>query len=533
MKKVNDSYKDLLNYYSVRANIKDMTKNTLRQTNSLRDYLLNPNDDTYKNLQKDNTNFNTLTSKTAVMDDNNDEKNTLQKLIESNQEFMKKSDQAVELAKTNKAKAVDYFSKEIVPFVQQIQTDEGNVEDPQQNKNAVIEKKNDANNTANFINKFIMIISVAGFLLSIAVGVLISRLISKPVVMMVGIANKIATGDLTAEEINVKNRDEIGDLAKAFNRMSQNLRNLIQKVGFHAEQVAASAEELTASSEQTSEATKHVAKSIEEIATSSEQQSQTVEETLQTVNTMAGSIEQISASAQEVSVSSKQATALAQEGNEAVQLAVAEISAISNTVNELNDTVNRLGVHSQAIEQIVGVITTIAGQTNLLALNAAIEAARAGEHGRGFAVVAGEVRKLAEQSRSSAEEIAQLIAIIKTEIQEVIKDTEKGTKEVASGIHAVQIAGTSFEQIQAAVSGVAGQMEEVSSAMLQLAANSGQMVKTMDVIASATEIAASGTQTVSAATEEQLATMEEISTSSNALSKMAEELHALIVQFKV
>ena len=379
----------------------------------------------------------------------------------------------------------------------------------------------------------VLTLGLIAILIGVIIAVYMGRIISKPVISIAESAEKIASGDLTIEDIKVKNRDEIGDLANSFNQMSHNLREMIHQVGSNAEQVAASAEELTASAEQTSQATEHIAESMQEVAVGVDNQVKSVEETSQTINEMSIGIQQVANNTQSVSSSAIDASEKASEGGQAIQSAVQQMNSINQTFNDLSEVIKGLGVRSKEIGQIIEVITDIAAQTNLLALNAAIEAARAGEHGRGFAVVADEVRKLAEQSAQSAQQISQLISTIQGETNKAVQSMDIATKEVLSGIGVVNTAGSSFEQIEGSINEVTTQIQEISSSVQQMSAGSEQLVQSMKFINQISESAASGTQGVAAATEEQLASMEEISSSANALSTMAEELQMLIGKFRI
>jgi len=374
-------------------------------------------------------------------------------------------------------------------------------------------------------------------IIAIAAGVIIAfyigRMISKPVVAIAESVEKIASGDLTVEELKVRNKDEIGKLAHSFNQMTMNLREMIHQVGSSAEQVAASAQQLTASAEQTGQATEHIASAMQEVAVGVDNQVQSVEETSQTISEMSTGIQQVANNAHSVSSSAIDASEKASEGGQAVKSAVEQMNSINQTVNGLSEVIGGLGERSKEIGQIIGAITDIAAQTNLLALNAAIEAARAGEHGRGFAVVADEVRKLAEQSADSAQQISQLISSIQGETNRAVCSMEVAAKEVFSGIGIVNRAGESFKQIEGSIHEVTTQIQEISSAVQQMAAGSEQIVQSMQFITEVSESASSGTQGVSAATEEQLAAMEEISSSANALSTMAVDLQRLIGKFKI
>ena len=195
--------------------------------------------------------------------------------------------------------------------------------------------------------------------------------------------------------------------------------------------------------------------------------------------------------------------------------------------------IKKLGNLSQEIGNIIGVITGIADQTNLLALNAAIEAARAGEHGQGFAVVADEVRKLAEQSKESADQIAGLINQMQEDTTEAVNVMEVGTKEVAAGKVIVDETGKRFEKILLSIEQVTAQIQEVSAISEEMSASAEEVNASIEEMANIAQYSASNTQNVASASEEQLASMEEITASATTLSKMAEDLQAIVKKFKL
>ncbi|WP_047153853.1 methyl-accepting chemotaxis protein [Aneurinibacillus tyrosinisolvens] len=379
--------------------------------------------------------------------------------------------------------------------------------------------------------KMILVLFIALIVGVIAVYFIITS-ITKPLKSLVHGAERIGQGDLT-EVIEVKSNDELGLLGNSFNQMAANLREVIRQVGDNAEQVAASAEQLSASAEQTGKATEQIAVTIQEVAAGTDKQTQSVEESSRTIGKLATGVQRIADNAQHVTASAADTSERAEEGAKNIQLAIEQMNAIGNTFSELSDSIKVLGERSNEISQIVQVITDISSQTNLLALNAAIEAARAGEHGKGFAVVADEVRKLAEQSSNSAQQIAQLITAIQEETNKTVQSMDHATKEVVEGIGVVNLSGESFKRIQHSVSEVAGQIEQVSSSVQQISAATEHVVHSITLISEVAEDAAAGTQHVSAATEEQLASMQEISASAASLTNRAEELQEAIGKFKV
>ncbi|QED46538.1 methyl-accepting chemotaxis protein [Cytobacillus dafuensis] len=377
------------------------------------------------------------------------------------------------------------------------------------------------------------ILGLFPMLLASLITIWMIRRRTKPITAIINYAKKISAGDLSAENLKVKNRDEIGDLTSTLNLMAQNLRELIHHVSSSSDQVAASSEELNASAEQTILATKQITKIMNEMTVSVESQVQSVEETSLTIEEMSNSVHQIANNAQNVSSTAIVASEKAQEGGETIETAVQQMNSIHLTVNGLAEVVKGLGERSKEIGQITDVITEIAEQTNLLALNAAIEAARAGDQGRGFAVVADEVRKLAELSAQSAQEISQLIVMIQNETNHAIQSMGSATTEVVEGIGKVNKAGESLGIIQNSIEEVSIQIQEVSSAVQQMASGAERVVRSMEFVSKIEEEVAVQTKYVSGSTEEQLASIEEVSSSAGALANMAEELQMLIKKFKI
>ncbi|OMF20417.1 methyl-accepting chemotaxis protein [Paenibacillus sp. FSL H8-0548] len=446
-------------------------------------------------------------------------------------EYFQLSEQIIDLRKQNKMTEVNaLLMNDGRTMIAKMENVLSEMEAYQQNLLNIGTKN--ASEQADDVFRLVMILGIIAVLLGLSIALFMGQLISKPLIEVAKVAEKIAGGDLTGKALVMKNNDEIGMLSSSFNMMANNLRALIHQVGNNAEQVAASSEELSASSEQTSSATEQIARTIQEVAAGLDQQVELSQNSSQTINELSLGFQQIAKNTQTVSSKAGEASEKAISGNESIKTAVTQMSSINETVAGLAQVIERLGEQSTEINQIVIVITELSAQTNLLSLNAAIEAARAGEHGRGFEVVAKEVRKLSEQSTQSAHQIAALISAIHAGMNEAVHSMEAVTKEVHAGIDIVHTAGQSFEYIQYAVNDVALESEEVSAAVQEMTAGVDEMTSAMRTISEVTESSAAGTEQVNASTQEQLSSMEEISASSNALAKMAEDLQLTISRFK-
>ena len=377
------------------------------------------------------------------------------------------------------------------------------------------------------------ILTVFGLLLAVGACLAFASRIMKPIADLEAHAEELAKGNLSLDDLPITSSDEIGTLTNAFNVMSGNIRKMISHMAKTAEQVAASSEELTANAQQSADAAVHVAETVGEVSIGMSQQLNDIDGAKKSVDTVYTDITSMADKARTVTTTSGQTAEAAQTGGKLMESAVGRMGNIEQSVMSSADAVRKLGENSQQIGQIVEAISSIAEQTNLLALNAAIEAARAGEHGRGFAVVAEEVRKLAAESQTSAEQIKERIASIQRDTTEAVASMEAGTEEVKSGTAAIREVGTQFSDILSMVNGIKSQMEEINASVQTVSNGAGHIVEAVDSIDTVSRSTAKNTQTISAATEEQSASNEEIAAASQALANLATDMQTAIGQFKL
>lgn len=383
------------------------------------------------------------------------------------------------------------------------------------------------------VRLMILLFSLAALAIGIIVSIIISYFISKPVAHISNTLKQVAAGNLTVPDVKVKTKDEIGALAESTNHLVGNLKKLIGNVHEAAGQVAASSEQLLASNEENAQVAEQIAQRVQHASVGAEKQLGFFGEVNSSIQEMAAGIEQIAESSERMIHSSDGAIQLVEDGTRSVQTVVDHMNQINVSFEKTSEIVTLLGSRSQEINGIAGLITEIANQTNLLALNAAIEAARAGEHGKGFAVVADEVRKLAVQSKKSADEIAGMIGLVQTEIKEAIEAVESGNHLVDQGLVTSAEANNAFKSITESIEGVSKDVHEVSCAVKQLTSQSHIIVETIGQVQEIAEGELTSTQESAAATEEQVATMEEVTHSAHGLTRLADDLQAAIGRFKL
>lgn len=339
-------------------------------------------------------------------------------------------------------------------------------------------------------------------------------------------------GDLT-QRVKVETNDEIGDLAREFNRFIDNIQNIVKQVNRNSDLVVSSAQDLSFISEETTKLSNEITSSIQEIASGSESQLQGIEEVMKAMEEMTKGIQHTAETTSIVSDESTNTANDSEQGNISIQKAVKQMESINKSVLSSTSIIKALDNRSNEIGEIIEVITGIAEQTNLLSLNAAIEAARAGENGRGFAVVANEVRLLAEQSKKSAEQISLLIKDIQHDTLKSVEAMDLVSNEVNLGIEFVHNAGDTFETILKASRHIAEQIQEVSAVTEEMSASSEEIGASLEEMTRISKMSSINSQNSASSSQEQLYSITEVSASANKLNEMAQVLKQLVAKFRV
>lgn len=334
----------------------------------------------------------------------------------------------------------------------------------------------DANQSITRVTLLLIGVSIVGVILSMILGLFISRVIKKPISKMVDAAKRMADGDLDIY-LDIDTKDEVGILANAFSRMADNVNEVMTNINSASEQVASGSKQVSESSMSLSQGATEQASSIEELT---------------------ASIEEIASQTRENAKNSNIANEISETAKENASQGSQQMNQMLKAMDEINES-------SSNISKIIKVIDEIAFQTNILALNAAVEAARAGQHGKGFAVVAEEVRNLAARSANAAKETTAMI-------EGSIKKVQDGTKIANQTSDALNNIVNGIGKVATLVNDIAVASNEQALGVAQI--NQG-LTQISDVV-----------QTTSATSEETAAASEE-------LSGQAEMLRNQVARFKL
>ncbi|MGH0951218.1 methyl-accepting chemotaxis protein [Bacillus mycoides] len=338
-------------------------------------------------------------------------------------------------------------------------------------------------------------------------------------------------GDLTAR-LQVNSNDEIGAIATSFNKMLENLQHIINRVQKTSVEVQTASENMLEKTNTSREATIRVQSSMSNLNSSIQSQTSSMEESSTAMDDMAISVQRIAESASSVAELAVATYEHANDGSTVIQKSVSQMTTIHEAVNATSEVVERLITHTKYIDTAVQSISNIAEQTNLLALNASIEAARAGEQGKGFAVVADEVRKLAEQSKTAAKDINQLLHQIQNDTETASSMMSQGRSEAFEGITVVRAAGTSFTTIVEQVNKVSTQMQDISATAEEMAASAEEMNASLNNIASISNEVSSETAATAQSAEQKVIVMNEMTLTAKQMKQTVEELDQLVSHFK-
>ena len=358
-------------------------------------------------------------------------------------------------------------------------------------------------NTAQSIN-FILLLSIVALAIGIIAAYLLTISITKPIHRAVALSNQLSEGNLTIE-VGETSKDETGLLLSSIQKTARNLRNMIATISGASAELASASETLALVTEKTAQGIVQQETETELVATA--------------MNEMAATVHDVADNASNAAKAAVEADNEAHSGSKVVEQTILGITTLNANVNESSDKLADVEKEVLNISSILDVIRGIAEQTNLLALNAAIEAARAGEYGRGFSVVADEVRSLASRTQESTQEIQRIIEKLQAGTQSTVVVMDKGREQAEQCVEQANDTSAALQSITRVIGIINDMNTQISDAAEQqslVAENINKNVLNVKDIAQ--ENAAASEETRSASTE---------------IAKLAEQLKALTIKFKV
>ncbi len=386
----------------------------------------------------------------------------------------------------------------------------------------------DANETAVYtavtVAATALIVIIIGFVLSTSIGTTIRKIMNG--------LEKASTGDLTVD-IHTRRKDEFMILCDSMNQMIGNIRSLLDKADIVSKAVGKSSESVGGNSGILLEETKSITSSIAEIEQGIVTQAQDAENCLTRMDDLSKKIGVVSDNAGKIANVADTTKQIVSNGLETIQELKDKAKATTKVTAEVISNIQDLEEASQSIAKIIGAINDIADETSLLSLNASIEAARAGDAGRGFAVVADSIRKLAEQSLNSVNEIKGIVGRIQKQTVDTVEVAKQAEVIVNSQEEALKNTIDVFKDIDKHVSGLADNLSEISNGIDDMDIAKRDTLSAIESISAVSEETASSVTAVNEAATKQLEAVKKLNNESEELINHSEDLVEAINKFTI
>jgi methyl-accepting chemotaxis protein len=360
---------------------------------------------------------------------------------------------------------------------------------------------------------------------------LYSRYILKNIRDINRLAIAMSEGDFT-KRTQLRSGNELQSLGNSFNRTLDGLCDTMDEMSRFSIELSSHANQMKLGTEETTRAAEEIASSIQNMSAGAEHEAGIILGFKEVAQEVLGQVKEINASTERMTDVAEKARKASEGGIKSLSHVIRQMDAIYQSVQASSGDVMKLKDQSNAIDEIVAFITSIASQTSLLSLNAAIEAARAGEAGKGFSVVSMEIRKLADQSSKAAGEIGMLLAEIQTAITQAARTMEEGTGAAEAGIELARQAEKSFGAIGSSIDKVTQQASSVYGSVQRIEERTGSMnssVKEMLLLASKN---ANDSGTIAAAAEQQNASMQQVAASAALLAELSQQLKLKVQPYR-
>ncbi len=389
-----------------------------------------------------------------------------------------------------------------------------------------IELLKDTNAVRSFLIIGIIVIGIVAIIISIILGEGIAKNMKK----VKNVISKAAKGDFTGK-VEIKSKDDFKELGDYFNNMMESIALLMKNVDKSSQVVLKTAADLAIMSNETTTALSQTHIAMDEIASGASNQAESTIQCASHMEDLAQGIDNIENSSTEIDSISKDTKNYSIEGSKIVSELINSSTKIKDTFEVVGNIVKEVNESMDQINLISKTISDITEQTNLLSLNASIEAARSGEAGKGFAVVANEIRRLADQSKSSTDRINVMIKAIEEKSMLAVSAINNSQQVVDEEGKMVSETSQIFENISGSVLELSSKISEIKKSIENIQYEKINVVREIENVTSISESTASATEEISASTEEITANMDEISRYTQNLNELSEALKFEISKF--
>ncbi len=385
--------------------------------------------------------------------------------------------------------------------------------------------------------RFLKIWMIIGLIIIAGVTVFASFYARKMVVNRIKIVMqrimKVSEKDLTAQEIVIDGKDEIGQLGIVSNELQNVLIKIVGELNHTSGNLDTSAENMSQRISRISMAMDEVSHAITEIASNTTEQTMGINQTSEKLNELKDVIDKNNEISKILSTSSSTIQSVSEEGQQVIGKLQDASTASEQAINYIFTNIEMISNSTDKIGRASGIIDGIASQTNLLSLNASIEAARAGEQGKGFAVVAEEIRKLSEESSGSVREINTMIENLQENVTKANQQSDIVKEAMLAQSHGVADTSEKFEMIIKSLDEINGSINSLSDIIKTLNIDCDSVVKLMKNLTDIASQNAAATEQTSASSQEVAATMDAIAIESDEVKSMAQKINYSIKDFKL
>ncbi len=379
-----------------------------------------------------------------------------------------------------------------------------------------------------YIQTILMIMNIALF---VAIWFISSIRISNPLKRLIKIIEDLDVSEKIPEKF-LNRKDEIGELSRAFGKVMNDIKALIEGIAVTSDRLTESSFILSGVSDETSNSFMEIAKAIEGIAGGASYQALETQKGVSEMESLGMLVDEDQNKVKELRLVAERVNELKNEGTAILDDLIKKTVQNGKAAKEVRTTIIETNESAKDIVSASLMIKEISDQTNLLALNAAIEAARAGDHGRGFAVVADEIRKLAENSNKFTSEIEKITNMLTVKTDEAVKKIEEMDMVVKIQSESVSSTEAKFSGISCAIDDIKKYINSISRSTDEIANKNIVIIDMIQSLSAIAEESAANTQEMSASVEEQTAAMDQIAEASKVLSQLAEKLNGGMKQFK-